>query len=107
MINAIQPVITRVPVNEDEFDIDDLRDILLNQFEEEIKTLSSAQMKIKAEDILDDDELQNSKEANDQNDDEQEMNQHLKDLREFYTKLAAKTIAYDPLDRQIPDEDND
>lgn len=59
MIGAILPVITKVPTNleDDEFDIEDVRETLKCQYEQEIKTLSNAAVKLQLGEILDEGEV--------------------------------------------------
>lgn len=58
MIDAILPVITRVDVKDEDFDLEDVQEILLSQFEEEIQRISKENVKASGNhsDFLDDDE---------------------------------------------------
>ena len=55
------------------------------------------------EEIVEIDDMKNTE----QNDDDVQANENLQELSKFYEKFAEKMIAFDPLDRPIPDEGND
>lgn len=65
----------------------------------------NSQERAKQEEFADDDE--NEEQLAEQNDDQVAENAKNEELAKFYNIFADKMIAFDPMDRPIPSEEND
>ena len=104
-MDAIQPVITRVKVDNMDFDLEQVKVNLEQQFEQVHRNQMTSQERVNAEQFADEDEdLDQIAMNNDDKVAEDKLNQ---ELVEFYKKFAEKIIAFDPMNRPIPDEEMD
>lgn len=98
--SAIIPILTKVKVTDQDFDLDLIRDNLAQQMQLEIDSqISKAKgyIKMMAEEGLEQTE----------NADQNEMLEEIKGHGDFLNELAYSIVAYDPLERSIPPDCED
>ena len=120
LIDSIQPVLTKVKQpteEEDEFDMDQIRYFVEEQFMNEIQNLrdNRADLKTKVEDFIDENDQNDNGQVNSsqiqienveikiEDEDHKIEEGKLNELAKFYSGFANKLQAFDPLDRPVYD----
>lgn len=94
-IKSIQPVITKVRQNDEDFDLDYIKSDMFEQFRNDLKQFEAKHNKILNADCSADPDMQMQ---------QNKLKEQYKYMENFYRNFIAKLVVFDPLDRKIPED---